>query len=137
MRIGISGSMHHTEKMVELAERLTSLGHEPFLSSAAAAYVGKSDDEKERLKLQHKFHNDAIRDYWRQMQGADALLVANYERRGIPNYIGGNAFMEIGFSHVLDQKLFLLNPVPDIEIYRSEIEAMAPVVLNGDLTAIR
>ncbi|MDB4979040.1 MAG: Maf-like protein [Candidatus Peribacteria bacterium] len=71
------------------------------------------------------------------MHGADAVLVLNYDRNGIANYIGGNALMEIGFAHVLDQKVFLLNPIPDIPFYKSEIEAVKPVILNGDLTKIR
>jgi hypothetical protein len=44
--------------------------------------------------------------------------------------------MEIGFAHVLEKKIFLMNPVPDIEYYRSEIEAVRPVIINGDLTKI-
>jgi len=41
--------------------------------------------------------------------------------------------MEIGFAHVLDQKIFLLNPIPEIPFYKTEIGAVKPVILNGDL----
>jgi len=126
--------MQHTERMIEVAEELRSHGHDVFLSRSAAEFVGKTDDEKEALKMHHKFARDAIRDFWRQMQGADALLVANFDKGGIPNYIGGNALMEIGFAHVMGQEVFLLNPVPDIPFYRTEIEAMRPTVLDGDLS---
>ncbi|PIN76615.1 hypothetical protein COV17_01795 [Candidatus Woesearchaeota archaeon CG10_big_fil_rev_8_21_14_0_10_36_11] len=44
--------------------------------------------------------------------------------------------MEIGFAHVLNQKVFLLNPIPEIPYYKSEIEAVKPVILNGDLSKI-
>ncbi len=71
------------------------------------------------------------------MQGADAVLVLNLDRHGIPNYIGGNTLMEIGFAHVLNQKIFLYNPIPEIPYYKSEIEAVKPVIINGDLTLIR
>lgn len=70
------------------------------------------------------------------MQGADAILVVNINKNGIKNYIGGNTFLEIGFAHVLDQKIFLLNPIPEIQFYKSEIEAMKPTVLYGDLTKV-
>lgn len=70
------------------------------------------------------------------MQGADAVLVANYNKHGIENYIGGNTFLEMGFAHVLNQKLFMVNPIPEMPYYKSEIEAMKPVVINGDLTRI-
>jgi hypothetical protein len=45
--------------------------------------------------------------------------------------------MEIGFAHVLDKKIFLMNPIPDIEYYRSEVEAVRPVILEQDLSQIR
>ncbi len=45
--------------------------------------------------------------------------------------------MEIGFAYVLNQRVFLLNPIPDIPYYKSEIEAVRPVIINGDLTQIK
>ena len=129
--------MHHSERMLEARERLRALGHDAFASSWLEEFLGKRDEEKERIKLNQKFNRDAIRDFWRAMQGADALLVLNLDRHGVPNYIGGNTLMEIGFAHVLGQKVFLLNPIPDIPYYRTEIQAVKPTVINGDLSLIR
>ena len=137
MRIGVAGSMHYTERMLAIRDELIALGHTAFVTNLAGPFVGKDNDEKERIKLTQKFHQDAIREFWRMMQGADALIVVNLERHGIPNYIGGNTLMEIGFAHVLNQKIYLLNPIPDIPYYRSEIEAVGPIILHGDLTMIR
>ena len=136
MRIGLLGSMQFTEKMVEVRDELAKLGHEAFISHFYQSYLGKTDEEIEVIKLDHKYNYDAIRDFWKQMQGADAVLVLNYDKRGIKNYIGGNALMEIGFAYVLNQKIFLLNPIPDIEFYKTEIEAVKPVIINGDLSLI-
>lgn len=137
MRIGVAGSMHHTEKMLVARDALIALGHEAFVTSLAAPFVGKSDEEKESIKIHQKNNLDAIREFWQMMQGADALLVINVVRLGVPNYIGGNTFLEMGFAHVLNQKLFLLNPVPDIPFYKSEIEAMKPVIIHGDYSLIK
>jgi hypothetical protein len=137
MKIGVAGSMQYTEKMVEICEGLRKLGHEVFMSKFADAYVGKSDDEKEKLKLNHKYNYDAIREFWKPMQGADALVVANYDKHGIKNYIGGNAFLEMGFAYILNQKIYLMNPIPDIPYYGTEIIAMKPRVINGDLRKIK
>jgi hypothetical protein len=71
------------------------------------------------------------------MQGADAILVLNFDKDGIKNYVGGNTLMEIGFAHVLNQKIFLLYPVPEMPYCRTEIEAVKPTIINGDLTKIR
>ncbi|HVX48219.1 MAG TPA: hypothetical protein VHA05_02570 [Candidatus Saccharimonadales bacterium] len=137
MKIGVAGSMQYTERMVELCEQLEAMGHTSFMSKFGDAYIGKSDDEKEKLKLDHKYNYDAIREFWKPMQDADALLVANFDKHGIKNYIGGNTFLEMGFAHVLNQKIYLMNPIPKMPYYETEIIAMRPIVINGDLTKIK
>jgi hypothetical protein len=136
MRIGIIGSMQHTEKMLEARDKLIELGHDVFITKFAAPFIGKNDEEKEKIKLDQKYNQDAIREFWQLMQGADAVLVLNLDKHGIKNYIGGNTLMEIGFAHVLGQKIFLYNPIPDIPFYQSEIVAVKPTVINGDLSKI-
>lgn len=136
MRIGVVGSMQFTEKMIDLKDQLVTLGHNAFLTNLAGPFIGKTDEEKEQIKIHQKGNNDAIREFWKLMQGSDAILVANYNKHGIKNYIGGNTLMEIGFAHVLNQKVFLLNPIPDIPYYKTEIEAVEPIILDGDLTKI-
>ena len=128
--------MQFTEKMMELCEQLEGLGHEAFMSKFAPYFVGKSDEEKEIIKLHQKNKKDAIREFWKPMQNADALLVANLDKHGIKNYIGGNAFLEMGFAHVLNQKIYLLNPIPHMPYYETEIVAMKPVIINGNLSKI-
>lgn len=136
MKIGIIGSMQFTEKMIETRDKLRELGHNVYLTSLADPFVGKTDEEKEAIKIYQKENQDAIRDFWRLMQGGDAVLVLNFDKHGIKNYIGGNTLMEIGFAHVLNQRVFLLNPIPDIPYYKTEIEATKPIIIDGDLTKI-
>ncbi len=129
--------MQYTEKMIEARDELIKRGHDAFMTTLAAPFIGKSDEEKERIKIDQKTNKDAIREFWRLMQGADAMLVLNLDKNGIKNYIGGNTLMEIGFAHVLDQKIFLYNPIPEIPYYKSEIEAMKPVIIYGDYSLIK
>ncbi len=136
MRLGVVGSMQYTDSMLELCQSLNELGHQAFVTDLHKPFIGKSDEEIEKIKIYQKNNLDAIREFWRAMQGADAILVANYDKHGINNYIGGNTFLEMGFAHVLNQKIFLLNPIPEIAYYKSEIEAMKPVIINGDLRLI-
>lgn len=137
MRVGVIGSMHYTEAMIEARDALNALGHDAFVTDLAAPFIGKTDEEKEAIKIHQKNNHDAIREFWRMMQGADAVLVLNLDRHGIRHYIGGNTLMEIGFAHILNQKIFLLNPVPDIPYYKSEIEAVDPIIIHGDYSQIR
>lgn len=137
MKIGIIGSMQYTEEMLAMRDKLMTLGHDAFVTDLHRAFLGKTAEEKEEIKIWQKNNCDAIREFWKAMQGADAVLALNLDKRGIKNYIGGNTFLELGFAHVLGQKIFLLNPIPDIPFYASEIEAMKPVILNGDLSLLR
>ncbi|KKU52163.1 MAG: hypothetical protein A3F26_02505 [Candidatus Ryanbacteria bacterium RIFCSPHIGHO2_12_FULL_47_12b] len=136
MKIGIIGSMHFSEKMLEIAENLKAFGHEPLLSNFVVSFSGKNDKEKERLKLDQKFNEDAMRRDWDTMKEADALLVVNLERHGIPNYIGGNTLFELAAGYFAGKKIFLWNPIPDIRYYKSEIEAVRPIIINGNLSKI-
>ena len=138
MKIGIISSMQFAEKMTETRDRLNGMGHEAFITGFAPYFLGKTAAEKEKIKSQQRAGEvDAIREFWNLMQGADAVLVLNLEKNGVKNYIGANTLMEIGFAHVLKQKIFLFNPVPDMPYCREELEAVHPVVINGDLTKIQ
>lgn len=137
MKIGIIGSMQFTDQMIEYRDKLGALGHEAFITDLHKSMVGKSHEEIEAIKIHQKNNMDAIREFWRAMQGADAVLVLNLDKNGVKNYIGANTLMEMGFAHVLDQKIFMLNPMPETPYCRTEIEAMRPAVINGDLTLIK
>ncbi len=136
MRIGVVGSMQYTERMLEIRDELCKQGHDAFVTDLHQAFVGKTDEEKEKIKIHQKNTMDAIREFWHAMQGSDAILVLNLDKHGIQNYIGGNTLMEIGFAHVLNQKIFLYNPIPEIPYYKSEIEAVKPIIIHGDLSKI-
>lgn len=137
MRIGIISSMQFTDRMLEVRDRLNAMGHSAFITSLHKGMIGKNEEEIEQIKLYQKKELDAIRVFWREMQGADAVLVLNLDKNGIKNYVGGNTLMEIGFAHVLNQKIFMWNPIPEMPYCKSEIEAVKPVIINGDLSKIK
>lgn len=131
MKIVIAGSMQFADQMMEWKHQLEQLGHQAEVSMETAKMAGKTDEEKEAIKLELKFNQDAIKHFWQRMDGADALLVLNYDKRGIKNYIGGNTLMDMAMAYFWEQKIFLLNPIPEM-LYSSEIIAMKPTVINGD-----
>ena len=137
MKIGIISSMQFTDKMLEVRGKLRELGHDAFITDLHKTMIGKTHEEIEKIKLHQKYNMDAIREFWNAMQGADAVLVLNYDKNDIKNYVGGNTLMEIGFAHVLNQKIFMINPVPEMPHCKSEIEAVKPIIINGDLSKIK
>ncbi len=139
MKIAICSSMVFSDRMLQVKKELEAMGHEVFVSKFIDEYTDPmlSEKDKEKLTLFHKGEKDAIREFWKSIKKSDAILVLNYKRRGIENYIGGNTLMEIGFAHVLNKRIFLMNPIPDIEYYKSEIEAVKPTIINSDLMKIK
>ena len=125
--------MVFTEEMIKARNFLAGLGHTVYISSFAPKYIGKTTKQKEKLTIYHKNNKNAIREFWKKIKLCDVVLVLNYDRHGVKNYIGGNTLMEIGFSHVLNKKIFLLNPIPKIPYYESEIVAVKPTILNGSI----
>ncbi|PJC52196.1 MAG: hypothetical protein CO030_04160, partial [Candidatus Magasanikbacteria bacterium CG_4_9_14_0_2_um_filter_42_11] len=71
-----------------------------------------------------------------EIKKSDKVLILNYDKHDIPNYIGGNSFLEMGFAYILKKPIYLLNPIPKIPYYETEIIAMKPVILDGELKKI-
>ncbi|MBI4981402.1 hypothetical protein HZC30_07670 [Candidatus Woesearchaeota archaeon] len=132
MKIAICGSMTLAQKMLEAERELRARGHKVILPEFVQEYAAlENAEERHSESARNKVQSDLIRRYYQKIMESDAVLVVNGERHGIQNYIGGNAFLEMGFAHVLVKGIYLLNPVPEM-IYTDEIKAMQPIVINGD-----
>ncbi|EKE10663.1 MAG: hypothetical protein ACD_15C00217G0011 [uncultured bacterium] len=140
MKIAIVGSSKFAKQMVEYQEKLIGLGHAVDVHEHYVAQAkGEMKDMIERINNEHatlKIENDYIKYHYNDIVNSDAVLVLNLDKNGIENYIGGNTLMELGFAHVHDKKIYLLNPIPKMA-YRDEIEAVMPIIINDDLTLIK
>jgi diphthamide synthase subunit DPH2 len=143
MKIVICASLEFTYKIKKVANELIKRGYKVIIPKTSEMILnGKVNLEQikrekesgEIVKRAKKY--DVIRYYFEKIKEADAILVLNYDKKGIKNYIGGNVFLEMGFAYVLNKKIFLLNPIPEIS-YQSEIKTMEPVILYGDLGKIK
>lgn len=140
MKITICGSVKFADKLVKIYQQLEKNGHTPLMHQDMFSIADGTNkeliqgiaDDHSQIKRKHNF----IKWWHNCIKGGDAILVCNFDKAGIKNYIGGNTLMEIGFAHVNDKKIFLLNPAPDNLSYTDEIKAMVDVVLNGDLSKI-
>lgn len=142
MKIAICGSLDFTYEINELKNKLEKkelevsipLSSEKILKGEVLLEeILKEKDKGEFSKRAIKF--DSIKSYWEIIKNSEAILVANFEKRGIKNYIGGNTFLEMGFAHILNKKIYLLNNVPEM-IYSDEIKTMQPIILYGNLSNI-
>lgn len=149
MTIAIVASIDFTPKIKEVADLLSKEGHEvdiPFTSQRIIngeltleefiAEKEKNGDGIFREAAMREINNDVITRYFNKIKECDAILVLNVEKKGITNYIGGNALIEMAFAHVLGKKIYLLNDIPKMS-YTDEIVAMQPIIIHGDFSKIK
>ena len=148
MKIVICASIDFTPKIKEVADILSAQGHEveiPFTSQRILRgeftledflhEKDKNGDSGFREGAFAKMKDDLIKLHYKKISESEGILILNLEKKGIPGYIGGNTFLEMGFAYVLDKKIYLYNNIPELS-YSDEIIAMRPFVLEGDLSRI-
>jgi len=140
MKIVICGSNSFRKEMAEHKNKLSEFGHEGIIHPH---YEEFARGEKQEIwndimdnHAQAKRKYNYIKWYYDAIVNSDAILVLNFNKNGQENYIGGNALIEMGFAHVNDKKIFLMNPAPTDVSYADEINAMFDEVIDGDLKKI-
>jgi hypothetical protein len=147
MKICICGSIAFYEQMLAVQKELENSGHEVKLPplttrdengnqiSIIEYYnLRKAETNDESWIWQRK--KEAIRMHFDKINWSDVILVLNYDKKGIANYIGGNTLMEMGVAFYLNKPIYLYQSLPEIS-YKEEILAMFPIIINGNLTKIK
>ena len=136
IKIVICGSMKLSRRMIEVRDELLHFGHEVILPRHTEEYARmNTSDHIHNESVKNKIENDLIRDYYEEIKKNDAILVVNDKLNGVDGYIGGNSFLEMGFAHVLNKKIYLLNKIPESS-FKDELIAMQGIVLEGDFGKI-
>ncbi len=144
MKITICGSTAFPLEMEAVGKKLKDMGHEaeypPVKFTDGDGKEWTTQDyykfKKSRPFESEEFlnnHSQRIRDHFNKVEWSEAILVTNYDKNGVANYVGPNTLMEMGLAFHLGKKIYLLNPVPDTP-WKEEIIGMQPMVLNGDLS---
>ena len=131
--------MSFAKDMIRVQEELKKLGHE-----ASAPYDAKVHTDDEGLiddldtNYEYCVKNDVIRKSFEQLAAGDAVLVLNHPKNGIDGYIGTSTLMELGLSHYLRKKIFIMYDIPSHHDHRwvHEVRIMQPTILNGNLTKV-
>ncbi len=146
MKVTICGSIAVYDEMLENKNKLEQLGHEvklpPFEIKdengnmiPVKEYYTRRKAETDDNSWVWDRKEQAMRAHFDKVAWSDAILVLNYDKNNIANYIGANTLMEIGLAFHLNKQIYLLNDIPEIS-YREEILGMKPVIINQDLLKI-
>lgn len=134
MKITICGSMKFNDEILAAKKELEAKGHTILLPVKVPTMDYWAEDNATRVK--GKKDLGLIQRHFHKIEQADAILVVNISKGDIEHYIGGNTFLEIGFAYVLGKAIYLLNPIPKQPYIVDELEAISPIILNGDVSRI-
>lgn len=154
MKITICGSIGFYKEMESARDQLVELGHEVKISELTLevpeefgggkkVYFGQYVEENGGMNAfpaGHKLWDlkeGAIKDHFEKIEGTDAILVINPEKRGVAGYVGGNTLIEIGVAFYLKKPIYIFNPVSSELSYKQEILGMKPIILDGNLNNIK
>lgn len=136
MKIFIICSKKFYSQIPPIQETLEKLGHELTFPNT---YPDTGVEDRYRLV------SEAERAAWKatmlqksldSVNRNEAVLVLNFEKNGMVNYVGGATFLEMYDAYRLGKKIFLYNDVP-VGILEDEINGFGPIVINGNLDRIR
>jgi hypothetical protein len=135
MRIFICCSKHFYQNIPPIKEKLEKAGHIIMLPNSYEDPFKEEEMKKKGLREHQQWKAMMIRLQESKVKANDAILVLNFEKESMKNYIGGATFLEIFKAFELGKKIFLFNPIPE-NIFKDELLAMNPFVIEGDLSKI-
>ena len=121
MKIVIRGSAKVKEKIFEIAKILENKGYEVVIPKEFFI-----DMEKSLASITH-FNEICKKD-------TDIVLVCNYTKSGIENYIGPNTFADITIAFYNKKPVYLLKDI--YSPYKDELEGWKVIPINDDLSKL-
>lgn len=140
--ITICSSASFYKQAVDIQDQLSKLGYQVVVPATATIMKESGDFDVSHYKTwfadANDYHKKAqlIRTHFIEIEKGDAILVLNYEKHGVENYIGGNVLMEMSLAFWLNKPIFIMNEVPEKSAFEEEIRGMEPILLHGDVTSL-
>jgi hypothetical protein len=141
--ITICSSASFYRQVVNMAKQLEKIGFVVKIPLTAERMKKSGDFNVDHYKTWFKNPKDyriktsLMKHHFKKVDECDAILVLNYEKRGISGYIGGNVLMEMTLAFWNKKPIYILNPISEDLNIKEEVLGLAPKFLNGDLTKIK
>ncbi len=136
MKIFIICSKAFYDRIPEIKKVLEDNGHSITLPNCFDDPATEARYRELGFEEHSKWKSEMIKHSEQVIKGQDAVLVLNFQKHGIENYIGGATFLEMYDAFRLGKKIYLYNNIPD-GILKDEIIGFAPIIINGDLNIIK
>ena len=136
MKIFIICSKAFYDKIKPIKEYLESKGWEVFVPHTYLNPSKESETWQGGEESHSEFKARMFRLSEERIKSMDAVLVLNYEKHGIENYIGGSTFLEMYEAFRNNKKIYMMNPIPEGLLF-DEIDGFSPVIINSNLELIK
>jgi hypothetical protein len=124
MKIFIISSKEFSEKLPTIKFNLQKRKHDILLPTFN---LGKTNITNQKTLF--------IEKDFKKIEECDALLVCNFKKNTIDNYIGTTNTIYMGVAKYLHKKIYLLYDLPNTKNLE-EIFSLSPVCLKGDIKQI-
>ena len=137
--ITICSSASFYEQVVAAQAELQAMGFEVIIPLTAEKMKASGDYDVNQYKTWYKdaseYHKKTalMQAHFDEVARGDVTLVCNYEKHGVPNYIGGNVLMEMTIAFYLKKPIYVLNDIPDESSFLEEIMGVGSIPLYGNL----
>ena len=134
MKIMLICSKIFYDKLQDCKNKLEKLGHTVFMPNCWDC--PETEDKYRGTKEHSKWKAKMFAQSEKNISTMDAVLVLNYEKNGVKNYIGGATFLEIYDAFRFNKKIYFVNDLPE-GMLRDELIGFSPIIINEDLTKIK
>ena len=135
MKIMILCSKYFYHRIPEIKTILEDKGHKLKMPNSFDKPF-KEIEMKKNLDEHIKWKGDMMKKDESNIKPQDAVLVLNFEKNGIQNYIGGATFLEVYMAWRLNKKIFFYNPLPSCS-FTDELIGINPTIINGNLNLVK
>jgi hypothetical protein len=136
MDIFICCSKYFYNRISPIQEELKQRGHDIILPNCYDSPQTEYQIMRESAEAHTKWKGEMFAKSEKQIKGIDVMLILNYQKNGIDNYIGGATFLEMYDAFRHQKPIYLINPLPE-NILKDELRGFNPIILNGELKKIR
>lgn len=140
--IVLCSSASFYEKLFPVKKELEKLGFKVAMPKTALEMKRKNNFDRSFYQTWQKNPKDyhikraLMNGHFKKIINGDAILVANFDKKGIKGYIGGNVFMEITIAYHYKKPVFILNDVSEDSSIIEEIRAVEVKFLKGSLAKL-
>ena len=141
--IVICSSASFYKKLFPIEKDLKKFGYKVILPKIAHKMKKLNDFDVDSHKTWYKNPKDYSKkrklmdEHFRKIVEGDAILVANFDKKGIKGYIGGNTLMEITIAYHYKKQIFILNEIEEESPIKEEIVGVTSVFLKGNLNFLK